>query len=704
MSKEILREKLQKIVESIDTIEPVADFDSDQWEIGNANIKRTDGAIGSLNVNIKSNEYGVGIDGKNKGDILDYLKDNFDFNNENGQNKRYKVMPEKIEEVVRRYAGVKKENMEQKFREYLQKYTTLVDGTINTYASALMLVKGVYEAVKNRIEFKNFYEIQDISSFLEQYSRIEDIIPNQGNTNGNGDDNGNLSGALGRYKEFLQYIDIKYWVISPNVDGENNPEKYKKIMKANQSVLMGWKRGAILGKTFCEKVKIGDLVLIAGKSNKNKEVFACGFVKSESEDKKEYQVRQLQHFTKLENSDLSFESCTCGNSDQIKAIYQLHPSNNECDKKVVDYLLNAIKKTKEDGGVMKEIRLLESKKQIILQGSPGTGKTRKAKEIAYYLITGTFLSNNKIENQVNFLDYLEKKEYKTEVQKVSFEIIELRKDYIKVKNEPGNFYEYGEELKGSESAYANVLAKIVKEGYAKNRDKNKEIFTKNKEILTKNKEREKKYSKLIQFHPAYSYEDFVRGIVATTDENGNISYEVKNKVLAEMAENAFNNHDEKFVLIIDEINRANLPAVLGELIYALEYRGEAVESMYAIDGDRKIILPENLYIIGTMNTADRSVGHIDYAIRRRFAFIDVKTDVDVIPENAKHLFKEIDKLFEKHLSEEFAKDDVMIGHSYFLNDDLKMAFEYEIKPILYEYVKDGVLTCEKDKITDLNTV
>src|SRR5690606_14650101 len=80
---------------------------------------------------------------------------------------------------------------------------------------------------------------------------------------------------------------------------------------------------------------------------------------------------------------------------------------------------------------------------------------------------------------------------------------------------------------------------------------------------------------------------------------------------------------KNYVLIIDEINRANLSSVLGELIYALEYRGEEVQSMYAVDGSNKLILPPNLYIIGTMNTADRSVGHIDYAIKRRFAFVDV---------------------------------------------------------------------------------
>ncbi len=210
--------------------------------------------------------------------------------------------------------------------------------------------------------------------------------------------------------------------------------------------------------------------------------------------------------------------------------------------------------------------------------------------------------------------------------------------------------------------------------------------------------------KLIQFHPAYSYEDFVRGIVATTTE-GVVSYEVQNKILAEMAENAFNNPDDEFVLIIDEINRANLSSVLGELIYALEYRGEAVESMYEYKDDRKIVLPENLYIIGTMNTADRSVGHIDYAIRRRFAFVDVNTDESVIPDDSKPLFNKVKDLFEQYLNkEEFELNDVMIGHSYFLkkNLELALALEYEIKPILQEYRKDGVLTCEKNVIDNLD--
>ena len=223
--------------------------------------------------------------------------------------------------------------------------------------------------------------------------------------------------------------------------------------------------------------------------------------------------------------------------------------------------------------------------------------------------------------------------------------------------------------------------------------------------------RELECRKLIQFHPSYSYEDFVRGISVKTNENGQVEYITENKLLAKFAENAANNKNANYVLIIDEINRANLPSVLGELIYALEYRGEAVESMYAIDDNNQIMIPPNLYIIGTMNTADRSVGHIDYAIRRRFAFVDVLPDESVIDNvKAKDLFNKVSELFIKleagkkqnseYLISDFDYKDIQLGHSYFLLKngkeeaqikELELRLQYEIKPILLEYVKDGIL-------------
>lgn len=235
----------------------------------------------------------------------------------------------------------------------------------------------------------------------------------------------------------------------------------------------------------------------------------------------------------------------------------------------------------------------------------------------------------------------------------------------------------------------------------------------------------KGYYKLIQFHPAYSYEDFVRSIVIETNDKGQPVYLVADKILAEMAQKALDNPSSKFILIIDEINRANLPAVLGELIYALEYRWDEnnsadtiVESVYAKKdndeetGDRRLRLPDNLLIIGTMNTADRSVGHIDYAIRRRFAFVDIPPkdlSAELGNDFMTDYYNKVYNLFYKKengcLSSEFEPGQVCLGHSYFIQQykkdtagnnttekiDFGLRLKYEIVPILEEYIRDGVL-------------
>jgi 5-methylcytosine-specific restriction protein B len=223
--------------------------------------------------------------------------------------------------------------------------------------------------------------------------------------------------------------------------------------------------------------------------------------------------------------------------------------------------------------------------------------------------------------------------------------------------------------------------------------------------------------KLIQFHPAYSYEDFVRGITVQTKGENQLEYITVNKVLAKFAASAIDNPTANYALIIDEINRANLPAVLGELIYALEYRGISVESMYELEDEgNKLVLPENLFIIGTMNTADRSVGHIDYAIRRRFAFKNVLPNYNLVHPIAQKLFGEVSKLFIKdfettdwsepkvtpseYLAADFSAEDVWIGHSYFMSrkekeseakKELELKLNFEIKPLLKEYMKDGII-------------
>ncbi|MCP4229476.1 MAG: AAA domain-containing protein, partial [bacterium] len=123
------------------------------------------------------------------------------------------------------------------------------------------------------------------------------------------------------------------------------------------------------------------------------------------------------------------------------------------------------------------------------------------------------------------------------------------------------------------------------------------------------------YYQIVQFHPSYTYEDFVRGLVAKPLGSG-VTFEPRDKIFALMCERAKTNSDKKFVLIIDEINRADISKVFGELIYGLEYRDKPIATPYEVDGSTTLVIPPNLYIIGTMNTADKSIAMLDYALRR----------------------------------------------------------------------------------------
>ena len=233
---------------------------------------------------------------------------------------------------------------------------------------------------------------------------------------------------------------------------------------------------------------------------------------------------------------------------------------------------------------------------------------------------------------------------------------------------------------------------------------------------------------IVQFHPSYGYEDFVRGIEVSTVKDtqsglSSISYDTTNKILGKMAEYAARPEysNTYFFLVVDEINRANLATVFGELIYGLEYRKEEISTPYTIDDSNKIKLPDNLYILGTMNTADKSIGGIDYAIRRRFLFFSLLPDEDAIQnynldiaankdeqtennEKALALFKQISKLFiDGNLNSEYYKEDVQIGHTYFLvesEEQLYLRFKYQIIPILREYYKDGMFQFEAPDIDD----
>ena len=198
---------------------------------------------------------------------------------------------------------------------------------------------------------------------------------------------------------------------------------------------------------------------------------------------------------------------------------------------------------------------------------------------------------------------------------------------------------------------------------------------------------------VVQFHPSYSYEDFVEGYRPTTSSDGRLSYQLQAGPLLQLAEAAETSKHEH-VLLIDEINRGNLPRILGELLYALEYRGEPVRRMYS--AGQPLVLPRNLLVLGTMNTADKSIGLIDAALRRRFHFVALFPGEgpltyllaqwldNNVPEMI-HVAGIVDRL-NAELRRRVGRH-LQVGHSYFLRRDLSeevlaRVWEADILPFL----------------------
>ena len=363
---------------------------------------------------------------------------------------------------------------------------------------------------------------------------------------------------------------------------------------------------------------------------------------------------------------------------------------------------------------MKELlELLKFQGQLILQGPPGTGKTYMAKELARKLVLETLpYEIYKDETLTNFWN-----EFVDEINDKELETKKERK-FTVLKNKNGNL---NVDRLGISITKEQVfkLLKQTKWDIENYQIEESEAYTWGVAKAFRDWLLLKNYIKIVQFHPSYTYEDFVRGIKLEVDEETKTpKYEVVNKIFAELCEEAIKNPDRNYVLIIDEINRANLPVVLGELIYALEYRDEEVETPYRVKGKGTLKVPKNLFIIGTMNTADRSIGHIDYAIRRRFVFKEILPNKDVIKHSgAKKLYEDvIEKLFQpENVSVEFRTNinDIKIGHSYFLVKDsekerlqsseeedveikiLAYKFLYQVVPLIREYIKDGILIEEK---------
>ncbi len=212
------------------------------------------------------------------------------------------------------------------------------------------------------------------------------------------------------------------------------------------------------------------------------------------------------------------------------------------------------------------------------------------------------------------------------------------------------------------------------------------------ELNAEEKEKTENCIQMVTFHPTYSYEEFIEGIMPDIGPaHKGIHYSIRSGIFKGFCDTAKKDPKNKYILIIDEINRGNIAKIFGELITIIEKdkRGTQVILPYS---RAPFTIPDNLYIIGTMNTADQSIALVDIALRRRFAFIEMQPNYELLDQTIGQI--NLSKLL-KSLNDRIrnVEREKQIGHSYFMvdgrpivnMDNLIIALKYEVIPLLQEY-------------------
>ncbi len=208
-----------------------------------------------------------------------------------------------------------------------------------------------------------------------------------------------------------------------------------------------------------------------------------------------------------------------------------------------------------------------------------------------------------------------------------------------------------------------------------------------------------KYNSLIElkqivfttFHQSYGYEEFIQGLRPDT-KSDKMSFKTVDGVFKQIADKALDDPDKNYVIIIDEINRANISKVFGELITLIEDDkrwGEINQTSATLQSGDLFVVPNNLYIVGTMNSADKSISLIDAALRRRFEFIEQKPDSSLVLDPT---LKDVLEKLNAALASQLDSADLLVGHSYFMGKteaDLPKILNNSIIPLLYEYFYDN---------------
>ncbi|MCQ2122203.1 MAG: AAA family ATPase [Fibrobacter sp.] len=437
-------------------------------------------------------------------------------------------------------------------------------------------------------------------------------------------------------------------------------------------------------------------------------------------------------------------------------------------------------KTEADKMMEENIKLLENKKNIILQGAPGTGKTYTTASLALSMIGKLppcgaetdkayhkkvmeeyekqliqFDDDGNVTNggQIGFVTFHQSMDYedfvegikpKTKNGSVSYSVED---GIFKAIRELANS-NYEDCQKSKEELKSEADTKTVFERYCAQieadllENDGLELMPKSIMKIRGVYRKSDGSAKSISIAKAADspvqtlsidmilrdYQNFKKGVIKSYEDikpkyeskstyHGNAIYyfELFKKMLAFEKANKISSQTEKvelknYVLIIDEINRGNVSKIFGELISLLEADkragGDHPLTVTLPYSKEQFSVPSNLYIIGTMNTTDRSVGSIDYAVRRRFAFVTLKAEKSAIEsyymdnaeleEIAVAKFDDVEKFLKDPnvVAPDVDFDDLMVGHSYFMAktlEELKLKWEYEVIPLLKEYKKDGLL-------------
>lgn len=418
-------------------------------------------------------------------------------------------------------------------------------------------------------------------------------------------------------------------------------------------------------------------------------------------------------------------------------------------------------KTMENNELKEYTELLRMKKNIILQGAPGTGKTYTTAALALSLIDEniSYFNHDVVmekyqeyveKGQIAFVTFHQSMDYEDFVEGLKPQLVENSDGNtagIAYRVEDGIFKRLCKQaiedsaLVSMQDNFESVWGKLVDELDEKDfieipllsgkntfrielneygtglatRTYEDDSFQKDRWISGKSKffSKEQLYNvyRGLPGTPARGHDNYRKAIIRYCKENlGLVEYA--------LPLNNTQSNTNPFILIIDEINRGNVSKIFGELITLLE-ADKRIGSMHPINvrlpySKEPFSVPPNIYLIGTMNTTDRSVGTIDYAVRRRFAFITLKSEKSaiekfydnvpngtdaVLKNKALELFNTV-KTFIKENKIEQDFDDLMPGHSYFMAKsatELKQKFTYEVLPLLHEYHKDGLLKAVFDE-------